>query len=488
MQLDETTINENNETYQSANSFIDDLLLKSGINNSPHCKDLLKVFFKEIADGNLKVNNGDSISKNISVRVAEIDQILSEEINEIIHHPDFQALEATWRNLYRLVKSTHRDPNIKIKILDTTKEEILLDAECAADFDTSGLFKLIYENEYGTFGGESYGLLVSDFEFTNSFDDIECLKAITYVACAAHAPFIASASPELFGLTSFADLEKIRSVENLFKSSEFNSWRTFRSMEESKYVVLTLPKVIVRLPYGKDGICVKEFDFTEELGNKEDHMFVWGSAAHLLAEKILHSFQDYGWFQHIHGFESGGVVTDLPLYKYKDEFGNKVDKKPVQITLTDRRERELENLGFLPLSYKKNGDYAVFFSSATIHKVKMYKNDLANANAHLTVDLSYLLVMSRFAHYLKVIMRDKTGSFTSRQEVDIYLNKWISNYVIADENAGPKVKRVRPLREARVDVFDVPGKPGVYRAVLFARPHYYLDGLTISLRLVSDLT
>jgi len=488
------------ETKNSINSsFVDDdetnqpltarLLKLCGWDKDPryikHYEETIAAFLEEVFSGRIPLTG--KLSHNITARLAEIDSFLTAEINEILHHPDFQALEATWRNLHRLVKSTHYDPNVKIRILDTTKEEILLDAECAADFDTTGLFKLFYEDGYGTFGGDPYGVIVSDFEFTKSLDDLECLKAIARVASAAHAPFIASASPELFGLSSFADLEKIKSLEKLFKSSEFNSWNSFRAMEESKYIVLTLPKFITRLPYGEDGIRVKEFNFKEKLGNKEDDKFVWGSSAFLLAEKIIHSFQNYGWFQNIRGFEGGGVVADLPVYQYKDELGNKFEKSPAQVILTDRRERELEYFGFLPLSYKKNGNFAVFFSSTTIHKVREYESDLANANAYLITELPYLLSMSRFAHYLKVIAQNKIGSFTSKEDLDNCLNKWISKYVLADDEASQKEKNMRPLREARINVVSVPGMPGVYRTFIYIRPHYYLKELTISLRLVSYL-
>ncbi len=459
--------------------------LDKNVEQKPFLEQMLQVFSKEVCDGNMSVS--ENIFNSISARITEIDEVLTEQINEIIHHPEFQALEASWRSLHQLVKAAEPNEQLKIRLLDVTKEEILLDAESASDFDQSALFKLLYEEEYGTFGGESYGLLVGNYEFSKNYEDIECLKVISTVAAASHAPFIASASPELFDLSTFKDIQKPKSLEKMFNSVEFANWNTFRSTEDAKYITLTLPRVIKRLHYGRDGIPVREFQFSEDMGAAEDDKFLWGNAAFPLAERIALSFKEYGWFQNIRGVENGGVVADLPVYHFYDLDGNKTYKAPVEVIITDRREKELDDLGLLALVYKRNSDMSVFFGSKTIHKVKEYDSDIANANAELTTHLPYLMSISRFAHYLKSIMRDKIGSFTSRQDVDRYLNKWIAKYVIVDDNASVNTKSRYPLREARVDVIDVPGKPGAYKAVMFLRPHYYLNELTISMRLVTEL-
>jgi type VI secretion system protein ImpC len=466
------------------NPVIDQVLFHSKIDmnssQTPFFREMVQTFAKEFLDGNI-IDTG-NLSKDIGVRIDEIDRILTAQINEIIHHSEFQALEASWLSVHQLVKTVQPDENVKVRLLDTTKEEILEDAQSAADFEDSALFKILYEQEYGTFGGQPYGLMIGDFEFSNNACDIECLKSISHVACAAHAPFIASVGCDLFGLETFKDLEKPRSLEKIFESSDYAAWNAFRSTEEAQYVTLTFPCVMKREPYEKEHI--KEFNFREDMGSYEDNKFVWGSPAYLLAQKIILSYKDYGWFQNIRGYENGGLVSGLPQCLYTDKkTGLKIMKPPVEVSISNRREIELENLGFLPLIYKKNSDLAVFIGSKTVHKVKQYLNPITNANAELITHLSYLLSLSRFAHYLKCITREKIGSFSSRQE----LNKWISQYVIANDHAKKQIKSIRPLRAARIDVVEVIGRPGVYKAVAYLRPHYYLNELTISLRLVSNL-
>lgn len=449
-----------------------------------YAKQMLSVFADEFV--NQKMHLKKDVSRMISERVAQIDQLLTEQINEILHNPEFQKLEASWRGVHQLVESTQGDDQMQVRVLDVTKEDILADAEASAEFDQSGLFKLVYENEYGTFGGQPYGMLVGDYYFGRGVEDIACLKAISQVAAAAHAPFISAASPEAFNIDNFQDLHKPKSLEKLFNSAEFGAWNKFRSLDESKYVCLTLPRTVMRLPYGPDGIPVKEFSFQEKMNAGEDDKYLWGNAAFSLAQRITESFLNYGWFSNIRGVENGGAVN-LPIHSYVDAQGNSTHKVPVETVITDRREKELDDLGFLPLVYKRGTDTAVFFGSKTIHKVKEFESDEANANAQLTVQLPYLMAVSRFAHYLKVIMRDKVGSFSSRETVSSYLNNWISRYVYANDEASTYLKSVHPLREAAVEVVNVPGKVGAYRAVISMKPHFYLNELTVSMRMVTDL-
>jgi len=469
---------------------LDQALAKSELNKNDqqinNAKDMLTVFAKEVV--NEKMEFKKTITHMISQRIADIDAILTSQINEIIHNPEFQKLEASWKGIQNLVKFSEPDEKLKIRILDVTKEDILNDADSAPQFDETGLFKLVYEQEYGTFGGTPYGLLVGDFTFGKGIEDIECLKAISSVAAAAHTPYIDAVSHELFNINSFNDLDKPRHLGKLFNTAEFAAWGHFRSLEDSKYVTLTLPRVIMREPYGgKNGVPVKEFHFEEDLDGSEHNKYLWGNPSFSLAERMVESFREYGWFSNIRGSEQGGTVTQLPIHTFIDSEGNSSFKMPVETIITDRREKELDDLGFLSLIYKRGTDSATFFGSKTIHKVTEYDNDLANSNAQLSIQLPYVMAVSRFAHYLKVIMRDKIGSFATQGEIDAYLNGWISRYVVLSDTASSYTKSRYPLREARVDIVPIPGKVGGYKAVMYLRPHFYLNELTVSLRLVTEL-
>ncbi|APJ05086.1 EvpB family type VI secretion protein [Silvanigrella aquatica] len=469
---------------------LEQALAKSELNKNEeqknNAKDMLTVFADEVLSEKMAYKK--TISHMISERVADIDAILTEQINEIIHNAEFQKLEASWRGLNNLVKFSEPDDQLKIRILDVTKEDILSDSDSAPEFDETGLFKLVYEQEYGTFGGAPYGLLVGDYSFGKSIEDVECMKAISHVAAAAHAPFIAAASHEIFNINSFEDLDKPKHLGRLFNTAEYGSWANFRSQEDSKYVTLTLPRVIMREPYGgKNGIPVKEFHFEEDLTGTEHEKYLWGNPAFSLAERMVDSYREFGWFSCIRGSENGGTVQTLPIHTFIDNEGNNTFKMPVETMITDRREKELDDLGFLSLVYKKGTDTATFFGSKTVHKLTEYDNDLANANAQLSIQLPYVMAVSRFAHYLKVIMRDKIGSFATQGDINEYLNRWISRYVILDDTASTYSKSCYPLREARVDVTSIPGKVGAYRAVMYLRPHFYLNELTVSLRLVTEL-
>ncbi|NTV42743.1 MAG: type VI secretion system contractile sheath large subunit, partial [Syntrophobacteraceae bacterium] len=423
----------------------------------------------------------------INARIAQIDRLISMQLNEVMHHPDFQKLEGSWRGLQYLVFQTETSERLKLRVMNVSKKDLLKDMERATEFDQSALFKKIYEEEFGTFGGASYGAMIGDYEFTNHPQDMALLEKVSQVAAAAHSPFIAAASAKLFNLESFTDIGIPRDLAKTFQTVEYAKWKSFRDSEDSRYVGLAMPHILMRLPYGQDFVPVETFNYEEGVDGTDHSKYLWGNAAYALGTRLTEAFAKYGWTAAIRGVEGGGLVQGLPVHTFKTDEGEVALKCPTEIAITDRREKELADLGFIPLLHCKGTDYAAFFSTQTSNKPKLYDTDSANANARLSSQLQYILAVSRFAHYLKSIMRDKIGSFMTRKNCEDFLNRWISNYVLLDDDAGQEAKARFPLREARVDVSEIPGKPGAYRAVAFLRPHYQLDELTISLRLVANL-
>ncbi len=439
----------------------------------------------EVMKGQLRVSK--DLEATISARIADIDRLLTAQLNAIMHAPEFQKLEGAWRGLHYLVMQSETSGMLKLRVLNISKKELAKDLEKAAEFDQSALFKKVYEEEYGTFGGAPYGALVGDYEFGRNPMDIGLLEKISNVAAAAHAPFLAAADPGLMGLESFTDLPNPRDLAKKFETPDYAKWKSFRESEDSRYVGLTLPRVLMRLPYGPDTVPVETFNFKEDVDGTDHSKYLWGNAAYAMATRLTDSFAKYGWCATIRGVEGGGKVEGLPTHTFSTDDGEIAMKCPTEIAITDRREKELSDLGFIPLVHCKGTDYAAFFGAQSSQKPKKYDTDAANANARLSTQLQYLFAMSRFAHYLKAIMRDKIGSFMTRKECEVYLNRWISNYVVSSEDAGMELKAKHPLKEARVEVADIPGKPGCYRAVCFLKPHFQLDELTISLRLVAEL-
>lgn len=426
-------------------------------------------------------------------QIAHIDEELTQQLNEILHDPKFQKLEATWRGLHHLVKNTETGTSLKLRVMHATMKELGDDLEKAVDFDQSVLFKKLYEEEYGTFGGHPYSVLLGDYEFTRSPEDVTLLTNLSNVAAAAHAPFIAAAHPELFGLKDdFTGLDAPRDLSKIFESSEMIKWRSFRETEDSRYATLVLPRVLMRLPYGRETVPVEGIAFEEDVNvsgkDEKDHRrYLWGNAAWMLGERITHAFSLYGWCAAIRGLEGGGLVSDLPIHTFKTGSGEEALKIPTELAITDRREKELNDLGFLALVYRKGDDKAVFFGSQTANKPKKYESLDATANAQVSSMLPYLLAASRFAHYIKVMMRDKIGSFMTRGNVSTYLNNWISAYVQLNDEASQEIKAQQPLREARIDVTEVPGKVGSYKAIVYLKPHFQLNELNASIRLVASL-
>lgn len=440
---------------------------------------------EEVMKGTVRVSK--DIEAMINARIADIDELLSRQLNEIMHAPDFQQLEASWRGLHYLVYQSETSTMLKLRVMNVSKNELLRDLERATEFDQSALFKKVYEEEYGTFGGAPIGALIGDYEFGRHPQDMALLEKVSHVAAAAHAPFIAAANPQLFNLDSFTDLGVPRDLAKVFDTVEYAKWKSFRNSDDSRYVGLTLPHILMRLPYGPDTVPVEAFNFREEVDGKEHSKYLWGNAAYTLGTRLTDAFAKYGWCVAIRGVEGGGLVEGLPTHTFRTDEGEIALKCPTEIAITDRREKELSDLGFIPLLHCKGTDYAAFFGTQSCQKPKKYDTDAANANARLSTQLQYIMATSRFAHYLKTIMRDKIGGFMSRSNAEEFLNRWINNYVLGTDEAGQEMKAQYPLREARVEVSEVPGKPGVYRAVAFLRPHFQLEELTVSLRLVAEL-
>lgn len=478
---------------------------------------------KDAAD---EIKNNVNIGGIISRRIGQKDKLISRQLNHIIHHDDFQAMEASWRGLHFLVMNTETSTKLKLKLLNASYDELFKDLDKAVEFDQSALFRLVYEDEYGTYGGDPYSVLIGDFQLGRTARDIQFLEMISGVAAAAHAPFIASAWAKLFDLEDYANLFKPRDLSKIFESAELIQWRAFREKEDSRYVTLTLPKVMLRLPYHHENHPVEGIYFDEDMAinlykldetTKETELdangnpviatdldedgitfektikqvdarkVLWGNPAYILAQRITNAFSLFGWTAAIRGVEGGGLVEGLPVYTFETEEGDIALTCPTQVSITDRREKELNDLGFMAICHCKGSNKAAFFGGQSTNKPKMYLTDSATANARISSMLPYIMAASRFAHYIKVIMREKIGSFMTRQNVENYLNTWIAQYVLLDDTPPQHIKAKFPLREARIEVSDIPGKVGSYRATVFLRPHFQLEELSTSIRLVAEL-
>ena len=426
----------------------------------------------------------------IDERVASIDKQLSKQLRTIMHWPKFQELEATWRGLFYVVSRAETGKMLKLHVFNATMVELLHDLNTAVDKDQSRLFKLIYEAGYGTLGGQPYSVLVGGYEVGKMADEIDFLTKMSEVAASAHAPFITAASPSLFNMEDFTGLDRPRDLQQIFESVDLVGFQEFRKSEDSRYVTLVLPHMLLRLPYGEKSQRADGLKFEESVDAGKHRDFLWGNAAYLLAERITHAYSLYSWTAAIRGVEGGGLIEGLPLYTYSiypPDSDAKALFCPTEVSITDRREKELSDLGFISLCHCKGSGTAAFFGGQTTNQPKTYITDEANANAKLSALLPYMLSASRFAHYIKVIMRDKIGSFLTKGNVETYLNSWIAQYVLLDENAHQEAKASYPLSQAKVLVTDEPGSPGSYNAVIFLRPHFQLEELNTSIRLVASL-
>ncbi|PWG63262.1 type VI secretion system contractile sheath large subunit [Sediminicurvatus halobius] len=432
----------------------------------------------------------DDVISTVNAIIAEIDQKLTEQINEVIHHEKFQQLEGAWRGLSYLVNNTESDEMLKIRFMSISKKELhkTLRKYKGTAWDQSPLFKRLYEEEYGQLGGEPYGALIGDYHFDHGPQDVEMLSSLAQIASAAHAPFIAGAAPSLMQMESWQELSNPRDLSKIFSTPEYAAWRSLRESEDSKYIGLAMPRFLARLPYGAKTEPVEEFDFEEEVAGTDHNKYTWANSAYAMAVNINRSFKEYGWCSRIRGVESGGAVESLPVHTFPSDDGGVDMKCPTEIAISDRREAELAKSGLMPLIHRKNTDIAAFIGAQSLHKPAEYDDPDATANAQLGARLPYLFATCRFAHYLKCIVRDKVGSFQEREDMQRFLQNWIMQYVTGDPaNASQETKARKPLAAAEVRVEEDEANPGYYRSFFYLRPHYQLEGLTVSLRLVSKL-
>jgi type VI secretion system protein ImpC len=440
---------------------------------------------EEVMKGTIRVSK--DLEAMINARIADIDQLLSRQLNEVMHAPEFQRLEASWRGLRYLLDHTETGVMLKLKVFNVSKDDLRKDLEKASEFDQSQLFKKVYEEEFGTFGGSPFGVLIGDYEFSRHPQDLSLLEKVAGVANAAHAPFLSAASPELFNWDDFTELSGPRDLAKIFDTPEYAKWKSFRESEESRYVGLCMPHILMRLPYGPDTTPVEAFNFKEDVDGKDHGKYLWGNAAYALGARITDAFAKYGWCAAIRGVEGGGLVEGLPTHTFPTDDGDIAMKCPTEIAITDRREAELAKNGFMPISHYKNTDYGVFIGAQSLQKPAEYEDPDATANANLSARLPYLFAVCRFAHFLKCMVRDKIGSFKERADMQNWLNGWINQYCVDSATSSETQKAQRPLAAAEVVVEDIEGNPGYYSAKFYLRPHYQLEGLTVSLRLVSKL-
>ena len=451
--------------------------------------ELMRTLTENAMSGTVTFNR--NLTVTLTKAIEAIDAKLSKQLAAVMHAPEFTALEGSWRGLHHLVRESHTSSMLKLRVLNASKRELGRDLAKAVEFDQSRLFKAIYEDEFGTPGGEPIGALIGDYEFDNSFEDVECLTGMSQVSAAAFAPFISAASPQLFGFEDYRELSRPRDLSRIFESIEYAKWRGFRKSPDSRFVTLCMPRVLARIPYGPKTRRIDEFDYDEALAFEGDRIphenYCWMNAAYVMGTRLTEAFVDTGWCTAIRGAENGGKVEGLPTHIFSTDEGDADMKCPTEIAITDRRDAELAGLGFLPLCHYKNTDYAVFFGAQTTHKPDKYDRPEATANAAISARLPYIMATSRFAHYLKVIGRDKIGSFMEAEDCEAWLNRWINNYVNANDNAGPEARASYPLRDAKVKVEEIPGRPGSYNAVAWLRPWLQMEELTTSLRLVARI-
>jgi type VI secretion system protein ImpC len=448
-------------------------------------KEWVKELVDQVLVGQIKVDK--DTDAMLGERITELDELISAQLNEVMHAPEFQKLEGSWRGLQYLVSNTETSTMLKIKVINVGKKDILKDFTKQNDWEAATIFRKIYEEEYGTLGGQPYACLIGDYEISRHPEDIQLLTNMSNMAAAAHAPFLTAANPALFNWESFTELVGPRDVAKIFDNDAYVAWKDFRKSDDAKYVGLCMPHILLRLPYGQETAPVEEFGYEEKVDGRDHKKYLWGNAAYALAARITNAFAQHEWCAAIRGVEGGGLVEGLPAHLFQTDDGDNTVKCPTEVAITDRREAELSKLGFIPLCYYKGTTNAVFMATQSASQPTQYLTPDANANARLSSQLQYIFAVSRFAHFLKAMMRDKIGSFMSREQCQKFLNEWIKNYVLLDDFASQDAKSKFPLRDAQIEVSEDPAKPGVYTAVAFLRPHFQLDELTVSLRLVARL-
>ena len=473
-------------------SILDQAIAATKQTDKSKAQELLTALTEEALKGTLTWSK--NVSHTITQGIAAIDAAVSKQLAAVMHNAEFQKLEGSWRGLNYLVMNSETSSQLKIRMFNATKRELFKDLDRAVEFDQSQMFKKLYENEFGTPGGEPYGALIGDYEFSNHPDDMDMLGKISNVAAAAFCPFITAPSANLFGFESWTELSQPRDLEKIFESVEYTKWKSFRESEDSRFVTMAMPRALARLPYGENTKPIDEFDY-EEVERGADgkskvvphDQFTWMNAAYVMGARLTDAFAQTSWCTAIRGAEGGGKVEGLPAYTFTSDDGDADLQCPTEIGITDRREAELSKLGFLPLVHYKNTDYAVFFGAQTAQKPKKYDRPEATANAAISARLPYIMATSRISHFLKVIARDKIGSFMEVEDVQKWLERWISNYVSADPSPSQTAKAKFPLREAKIKVEEVPGAPGSYHAVAWLRPWLQMEELTTSLRMVARI-
>ena len=473
-------------------SLLDQVVAATRQTAPDRAQELVKTLVSEALSGTVTFDR--NVSRSIDRAIAAIDAKISAQLNAVMHNERFLKLEGSWRGLHHLVTNSETGTSLKIRVLNASKRDLTRDLTRAVEFDQSQLFKKIYENEFGTPGGEPYGALIGDYEWTAHPEDVETLRLVSNVAAAGFTPFISAAGAGMFGFRDWTELSKPRDLAKIFESQEYAKWRSFRETEDSRFVSLVMPRVIARLPYGAATVPVEGFAFEEtprEEGDAQRPMqhehYCWMNAAYVMGARLTDAYARTGFCVAIRGAEGGGKIENLPAHVFTSDDGDLDTKCPTEIGITDRREFELSNQGFLPLCHYKNTDYAVFFGAQSAQKAKKYDRPEATANAAISARLPYLMATGRFAHFLKVIARDKIGSFMEASDCEAWLNRWIMNYVNANENAGQEMKARYPLREAKIEVREIPGKPGAYNAIAHLRPWLQMEELTTSLRLVARI-
>jgi type VI secretion system protein ImpC len=479
-------------TTEGGPSLLDQVLSATKQTERDRAEELIRALTEEALKGTVTFNR--NLVVTFDRAIAEIDRKVTEQLNKIMHHERFLKLEGSWRGLNYLVMNSETGTSLKIRMLQLSKKEMGKDLQKAVEFDQSQLFKKIYENEFGTPGGEPYGALIGDYEWTAHPEDVETLRLVSNVAAGAFAPFISGVGAGMFGFKDWSELSKPRDLAKIFETSEYTKWRGFRDTDDSRFVSLVMPRVIARVPYGSATKPVEEFGYEEAPTNADgsaramehDH-YCWMNAAYVMGARLTDAFAQYGFCTAIRGAEGGGKVTNLPTHTFTSDDGDGDAKCPTEIGITDRREAELSNLGFLPLCHYKNTDYAVFFGAQSTQVPKKYDRPDATANAAISARLPYIMATSRFAHFLKVMARDKIGSFMEASDCETWLNRWIQNYVNPMEGAGQEARAKYPLREAKIEVKEIPGRPGSYNAVAYLRPWLQMEELTTSMRMVARI-
>jgi type VI secretion system protein ImpC len=479
-------------TTTESGSLLDQIIGATKQTERSRAEDLIRTLTEEALKGTVTFSK--NMTKTLQTAMSKIDEAMSKQLAAVLHNAEFQKLEGSWRGLNHLVMNSETGASLKIKVFNVAKKDLLKDVSKAVEFDQSQIFKKLYENEFGSPGGEPYGALIGDYEFSAHPDDIELLEKMSNVAAASFCPFISATAPGMFGFKSWEELSKPRDLEKIFESAEYTKWRSFRETDDARFVSLVMPRVLARLPYGKSTKPIEEFAFEEvplDAAGKakpvpHDH-YTWMNAAYVMGTKLTDAFAKYGWCTAIRGAEGGGKVEGLPVHVFTSDDGDPDLKCPTEIGVTDRREAELSKLGFLPLCHYKNTDYSVFFGAQTVQKPKKYDRPEATANAAISARLPYIMATSRIAHFLKVMARDKIGSFMEATDCAAWLNRWIKNYVNSNPNSGQEMKAKYPLAEAKVEVKEVPGKPGSYHAVAWMRPWLQFEELTASMRMVARI-